>query len=428
MKKTNWIWIFTLVVFSSCIQFKDEEKNVPKYNLDIKWQLETKNYLSYGQHLQDGKFLYFEEGNSRYTNLEESKFFISKVDLEYGNYVWQTEEINGALIGETPIILFNQYVCVFTNGGRILIFDQSTGELLTTVFIGANTKEINEREIYTSALSYENYLIWNCAADRGNDVAGIQRLDMEAIDFSLIEQTIVPHFLWGENSSKKEVIWNNIVEQDGIIYFQTNTDLKYPETSDFYAVDIKSGEQLWKIHSNSMIGNGGNSLRVLGNKLYSFDTSLGLYDLKKGTILKEVEYQENEIYLGGLIHTRGYSFHNGYFFYTTASSVNGNAVDTPKELIKNIFCIRASDLTLVWCDLDSKTGSLFSRPIVENNKVFVFCCNRLRVYSEEKGELLGINDDIKTGLFEFNAQYNGNVIFFNLNDDTKTSVLTAIKA
>lgn len=421
--------LIACLFFSSCYLFsgKNANKDAANYDLDIQWQLETERYFVNRYFFQTDNFLYFEESNEMYVDYDNSSFCISKVDLNTGKYVWKTERLKGCISGDVVANKISEYIVVLAGRGVGYFFSDKDGTLITTVYFGESEQE---RKIYRNTVNflvYKNYIIWDAFTNDGIYLDdGIVLLDVNNIDMTEKEQILVPKYIWRRNEEDKHCVSNFMIEKDGILYFETCTrdDL----WSFIYAVDLEKNEILWRKYTNGMWGTGQNCLYILDNRLYSIENRIGCYDIsKEGCSVFEIE-ENNGIYLGGHSTVGGITYSGGYFYYTTSSSPGGNIVGTPRELIKNIFCIRPEDFKIVWCDLDYKTGSLYSKVVVENNKAFVFCEDRIRVYNAATGKLLGINDEVGTWVFENATNYNGNVIFFNTNRNTKTSVLTAIKA
>ena len=423
--------LIVCLFFSSCYLFsgKNANKDVADYDLDIQWQLETERYFVNRYFFQTDNFLYFEESNEMYVDYDNSSFCISKVDLNTGKYVWKTERLKGCISGDVVANKISEYIVVLADRGTGYFFSDKDGTLITTVYFGESEQE---RKIYRNTVNfliYKNYIIWDAFTNDGIYLDdGIVLLDVNNIDMTQKEQILVPKYIWRRNEEDKHCVSNFMIEKDGILYFETyaRDDL----WSFIYAVDLENNEVLWRKYTNGMRGTGQNCLYLIDNRLYSIENRIGCYDISKsGNVIFEMAHSSDSgIYLGGHSTVGGITYLGGYFYYTTSSSPGGNIVGTPRELIKNIFCIRPSDFKIVWCDLDYKTGSLYSKVVVENNKAFVFGEDRIRVYNAATGKLLGINDEVGTWVFENATTYNGNVIFFNTDRKTKTSVLTAIKA
>ncbi len=420
-----------LLMFGSCKFFSDFFNNQDQikntYNLNVVWKLQTERYFSNRNYLKIDNYLYFDESDEDYNDVADYTFCISKVDLDTGRYVWKTNRINACMTGWDSVKKIQDYIFVLSYRGKIYVYSDIDGSLVTTVFLGNDDEE---KKIFTnseSSVTYNEFLIWDVFSSNGiykDD--GIVKLNINEIDYTKESQVLIPEYIWRRNEEDKQCAANFMIEKDGILYFETcaRDDL----WSFIYAVDLEKNEILWRKYTNGMWGTGQNCLYILDNRLYSIENRIGCYDIsKEGCSVFEIE-ENNGIYLGGHSTVGGITYSGGYFYYTTSSSPGGNIVGTPRELIKNIFCIRPSDFKIVWCDLDYKTGSLYSKVVVENNKAFVFGEDRIRVYNAATGKLLGINDEVGTWVFENATTYNGNVIFFNTDRKTKTSVLTAIKA
>ena len=424
-----------LFMFGSCKFFSDffnkQDQIKSTYNLSVVWELQTERYFSNRNYLKIDNYLYFDESDEDYNDVADYTFCISKVDLDTGRYVWKTNRINACMTGWDSVKKIQDYIFVLAYRGKIYVYSDIDGSLVTTVFLG-NTEE--EKKIFTnseSSVTYNEFLIWDVFSSNGiykDD--GIVKLNINEIDYTKESQVLIPEYIWRRNEEDKHCVSNFMIEKDGILYFETYA--RDGLWSFIYALDLENNEILWKQNTNGLKGTGQNCLTILNDNLYSIEYGLGKYDIKNGAPIIEINYEEidccNTICLAGHSTVGGITYSGGYFYYTTSSSPGGNIVGTPRELIKNIFCIRPSDFKIVWCDLDYKTGSLYSKVVVENNKAFVFCEDRIRVYNAATGKLLGINDEVGTWVFENATNYNGNVIFFNTDRKTKTSVLTAIKA
>ena len=426
------IGIILVYIFVSCKFFpkNTENKESSTYDLDVQWELETDFVFPSINYFQENENFYFHESDDMdQDNVADVSFNIAKVNLENGRYTWKTTKINSQIAGNESIQKIGDMIIVYDYQGKIFVFSDIDGELITTILLGYTNEERSIYKLGTSSIVFENTILWEVYTNDDNiSNDGLVYLDWNSVDLSIDEQIIIPKYLWHRDEQNTQSVLNNIIQKDGILYFETLWD--YKNSSYVYAIDIKAKELCWRTKTESMWGTGKNCLLVIDDKLYSIENRIACYDIfDKGKEIFEIEKDEKSgIYLGGYSSIGGITNNKGYLYYTTTSSIGGNAVGTPVELIKNIICIRASDLKLVWCDLDSKTGSLFSKVVVENEKAFVFCCDRLRVYDSKTGKLIGINDNIGSWTHQIPTTYNGNVIFFNTDRKTKTSVLTAIKA
>ena len=172
---------------------------------------------------------------------------------------------------------------------------------------------------------------------------------------------------------------------------------------------------------------------ILNNRLYVFGVQQCCYDLKTGAAIFEkiqtTEDFQKEYYLGASWMLAGVSYSNNKFYYTNMSGwATASISNTPESLNKNILCVDAKTGDYVWGDLAEGSGSLSTRPIVANGKCFVLNgALGLRVYNAETGKLIGVDKSVDTFGEDINAQYGGLVMYFNLDDEKHTGLLTAIR-
>ena len=170
---------------------------------------------------------------------------------------------------------------------------------------------------------------------------------------------------------------------------------------------------------------------IVGDKLYIIEDGQGCYRLSDGKVVWEqkltLEEMKTQIDLAGSIYSAGITYWNDKFYFTNiAGYLTTEMSGIPNEYIKNIECM-SSDGKYVWGDMPDGSGSLYTQPIVLDGKCFVVCWNNLRVYDAETGEIIGIDNSVKSRGFEKPVTYEGMFIYFNMNADTGTSELVAIR-
>ena len=130
MKKFFYlIIIFSLI--SSCCFFPVKEQNtIPDYKPDINWKLETTHYYSNYIGKQYDKYFYYIEYNNGTR--------ISKIDLENGIKIWQTDPGIKSISSE-PVVC-GDYVFIpstWNNNeavkNKIFCFSNETGKLCATI-------------------------------------------------------------------------------------------------------------------------------------------------------------------------------------------------------------------------------------------------------------------------------------------------------
>lgn len=426
-----------LLIFTGCfLENEPSEPNLPVYEKEIVWTLETGYYHTFEKPWQDGKYLYCVESNSTYCNTDIS-FCISKIDLETGQYVWKTRPIDSQ--EHTTLVKSGDKLYIHDIYYTLYCFSDNDGTLLATVLHGTTT---DKRRKYAPALkgsiiSYKNYLYWDSVyKNDDNEVIyrGINRFDTEKIDFSLGSsetQIIEPDVFW-DISEKQYRLLICPISYNGYIYVQTAAEPETGLKSTFFALDAETGEEKWRYASDCMEGRGQHALYVINDKLYTFELDIACYDIHTGRPLFENYFDlkdcKKKIYAGAIDINDCVTYHEGKFYYTTASNIGGNLVGTPKELIKNIFCIDAKSGEILWSDHPLYDCSLFTKPIVVNGKVFFLCHDELRVYEADTGKLLGSDLSVSISAVSPSASYNGNFIFFNIDRKNFKTILTAIKA
>lgn len=406
------------------------EELEPVYKPDIVWTLKTKSFGPYGQPNQYDKYLYCIESNWRFVD-KGIKFNIAKIDLSTGLYVWQSSTVNGR--DASKVIRCGNYVYVHNSNGLVFCYKDVDGTLCATIKLGKTKEEIKVNEIwYDSFIAYDKYLFWgNKETNKIND-EGLLRLDTAKIDFSkpaADEQVILPELVWhGENEDGIQIC---PIEENGIIYFQTYDRLD-PRNTIRAAINADTCEVLWQKESE-VWGRGGNCMYILGDRLYVFGEQQCCYEKKTGKVIFEkiqtIKDYSKDYYLGASFMLPGVTYSDKKFYYTNISGWATAAMSkTPENLNKNILCVDAKTGKYIWGDLAKGSGSLHTRPIVANGKCFVLNDKLgLRVYNAKNGKLIGVDKSVVTYGEDRNAQYGGLVIYFNLDYESQTATLTAIR-
>ena len=115
-----------------------------------------------------------------------------------------------------------------------------------------------------------------------------------------------------------------------------------------------------------------------------------------------------------------------FHFTNTAGYLSSEMSGILEEFITNIQCIDENG-KFIWGDLPEDSGSLWTKPEVVNGKCLVVVWDSLRVYDAETGEILGVDYSVKSLGMDKNAVYDDMFIYFNLDQETLTSELVAIR-
>ena len=276
-------------------------------------------------------------------------------------------------------------------------------------------------------------LFWSNICCDGIHNEGLLKLKMSDIDFTkdpAEEQNLQPVLIWHDETDEVGMMITPIAE-NGIIYFQTY-DYYGKATIKTGAVYADTGKIKWIQSTNIMNGTGFKSMYIVANRLYVIANHLGCLNLETGESIYEISYTDDELKTEKALSAGpflyGASYYDGKFYFTNMSSWSTSSyTGIPEQFVSNIQCMDAASGKLVWGDLPADCGSLGTRPIVENDKVFVTAgeCG-LRVYNAQNGKLIGVDKTVRTFGEEANAQYGGLVMYFNLRSD-HTSTLTAIR-
>lgn len=438
MKKIAYLilFLFSISILVSCSflnkRNKNETNEEPKpYELNTQWTLETETCGGNVYSNQYGKYLYFIE------NYSDEIVKIAKIDLEKGQRCWTSQYVESEDFTE-PVKCGNyiflqgpEFVLEYENNSLytkpiIYCFNDSDGTLAATITVGKADLEKYLNGIFCDALCpvSDKYLLWTNGRlndDQTTEEGGIIKLDISQIDFSLPatqEQYIPLKQIYFVNRK----IRTNLIENDGIIYFETwkNSGVENPD-SIFGAINVETEELLWENKSTLMAGSGTNALYYLNdsenklkNRLYSFEKYIGCYNALTGKKIWEID----DAALGSLVYNAGVFYDDGYFYYTSAET------DDP-----NIMCMNAKTGENIWGYNIPKSGSLFTRPIITEGKMFVLSWGQgLWVFDAKTGAVLGCNDAIFSGWYTKNAFWNGNVIIFDFHNlSCKNATILAIK-
>ncbi len=431
--------ITTLILFSSCDLFvsPEKEEELPEYIPEVVWKLETNvRYPSLPGKQYNRYFYTFESG--------EKGGKISKIDLETGTVVWTTEE--GLYSIDTYPIKCGNYIfiCSIYNDNKsiynkIHCFSEATGEKLATIKLtdSENWEEI--ADIYPYAKQFDSYndeyIYWINNATYETCEDGIYKLDITKIDFekdSLEQQIVEPELVF------EDIYYSFPAENENpeeMIYIKSNTSFGTKlKPAHIYALNMETREVEWETVTDKIQGMNLNPLYYvndekngLKDRLYCLDQQIGCYDAKTGEVIWERfqtdEDLQKEHRLGG-DHDAGVFYSDGRFYYTTEDTCNTSWY--PEKLRNNILCIDAKTGKYLWSY--ATDGSLGSRPIVANGKVFVTTYHRgLYVFDAKSGKLLGVDKTKFTYGDERNGIHNGNVLFFDFHKNDGFGTLYCIK-
>jgi len=437
--KSFFLIIISILVLSSCscpflpLNRENKEKNLKTYTPDVQWKYESNLYRSVtscrSYTNQYDKYLYFFDCSDR----DADSFCITKLDLDNGTAVWHSDSFYSHMDGN-PIKCGDYIVIEDSEGKNIYCFSDSTGKLMATLTVGETEEDLYVNSIVLTTLyAVDNkYLIWSngypsdpVSGQYKDRDFGIYRVSVDDIDLSNdpAEKQLLPMTLIYKTD---RVISTHFTSKDKIVYFQTSTLGDDDPPSFFGAIDVESGELLWKNTSTEMKGRGKESLIIINdeknkikNRLYSFEYDIGCYNLDDGSIIWEKIQTESDLlkepYLGGLIFNVGVTYSNGYFYYTTLEGWS-SYLEKPENLKSNIKCINAKTGKFEWGYMPKDSGSLSTRPIVANGKVFVLTDSMgLYVFNAKTGEVIGVDETVLTDCYEKNACWNGNVIYFDFS-------------
>jgi len=425
--------LFVLFLFSSCNWFggggnTDEE---PDYTPSVDWKTKVDNISRWSYPFISEGFGYYPEYIQR-----DRKYYsrLLKINLNNGKIVWRTDDVQVEYTAQTQKI-GNYLYYPLPHEDIILVYNDNNGTLAATVSLNP-LESSSSRYMGPSkhTVIWNNYIFWG-NRDFQSFNQGLMRFNTSLIDFSKDAnevQLIEPECVWHLNMQSS--IATNIIVNNGIVYFLTtrhNFNSGTVKISYLVALNAETKYELWIRERNFGEGNIENSLILNGNRLYVIDTTPSCYNIHSGEPIFEVkEAVFNYLHVGSML--KGISWHDNKLFYTTqnaSADLSFPEIDTTR--VKNIICIDGNNGNLVWGDLFSTNKSNFTFPLVYNGKAYVVTDVGLRVYDAQKGELIGVNKDIKNAGNNHNLLYNNMVIFPNRVGDEEIppySILTAIKA
>ena len=404
-----------------------DENNIKDYEKNIAWELKTETYYSFSRHLQKDKYMYFVEVS------EKNKFFVSKVNLENGKYVWKSEEFSGYVERRLAYIEKdgNGYILVENKENVNLYFIDEEGGTLRAILTYCINEEDN-KYFKANEIVVSNNRLFKFITKKEEPFShgGLAEINIENLDFSIPRnpQYCESKIVWGGS----QTIDTNPFEKDGIIYLITcdwNSQQGYTEV---IAYDTNTDSVKWEYTSNVLDGNGRFNMYIVDNLLYIIEEQIACFNIESGECIYEYKETEEDlatkISKGGSIWSQGLWYDDGKFYYTSnASWATSSMTNIPEELVRNVLCLDAKTFELVWSDFPEGCGSLFTRPVVIDGKCFVLVNDGLRVYNSKTGELIGRASEVNGSAHALNAEYNGMFIYFDIDDSQKTSTLTAIR-
>lgn len=404
------------------------------YTCSVAWECPNTDYGSNVAYKIYGQYIYFVNGSTYFNNPRS----LWKVDLDTGEKVWESREIQGMIVG---IARVNNTTYLFgeNNGYNILSFDDNNGELTATILFDEDEEVASHINVWMGKpIEYGNSLVW------GSGV-GLCKLDVGRIDYDKPVnevQVIIPECLF--DVPKYCGIAATPVIEDDVVYFMRNAYMDEPGENDIAAYNLATDTLVWQRKSNLMTGLVLDGMRVYGDWLCIVD-AFGATCIHKATGGKDATTGDGERWVinedsdvsymeifAADCYGRGLFVSNNKMFYTNGiHSDSDSFIDVPAAKLKNIICLDITTGKPVWTDMPPYfCGSLGASPIVANGKAYVAHDDGLRVYNAETGELLGVDRSITpSGRFSWNTYYaeKGYVIIQSINDDGNAT-LKAIRA
>lgn len=457
---------FLTNLFTSCGSLFNSNSNTtnePVYNQRKVWTLQTDSFYDSWFYKQYGQYFYICETDK---TGGDKKYFYSKIDLSNGTRVWKTQSFEGpnrkyplsVNVNGKKYIAVHAYSYPVKNDSsldiaKIMLFSDETGQLEATIqyrqylesfevldnepgHIGWGWLFVNGSIYWPTRPSYKRGTDLKTATDLIRP--GLAKLDLSSVDFTKPAdelQYIQPTMAW-TNTENYEVISVYPVEKDGIIYFITYFRIVDPWTEYDHTImgayDTKTDSMVWQRTSEKQDGWGNDNMCIVDDKLYIMGQAQGCYNLSDGSTVWEqrqtVDELHREVGIDASMCALGITYNNGKFYFTnTGGYLSSKMTGIDESLIKNIQCIDANNGKYIWGDLPEGSGSLDTRPIVIDGQCFVVGCDNLRVYNATSGELIGVDNSVSSIGTELNAEYNGMFIYFDTDETTETSKLTAIK-
>ncbi len=435
--------IIFILVLVACDLFKTEkQEEIPEYKSNKLWEKALRSDLL-EMPLQVDNSIYgfeFADGNES----GEKKIFF-KLDLNNGEYIWQTEEVETTST-EFPFIFENK-VFVYLKKGILWILDDATGKKLATIKLMFKNDEKMACISYPAFLitSDGKYLVYSWAEQNLINDDGIMRLSLSDIDYTKDpeeEQVLYPDLIWHGDKvdpewKEDEYISAMMIEENGIVYFETIAQFSDGNHTRLGAIEVESGKLKWGEMKNlhkRFCGGIKASLYLLDDNLYVFEKAVACYNKETGkTVWERIQSEKdllNEPWIGGLVLNKaGVFYDEGCFYYTTTDSYMDPLMTNRKiENIGNVKCLDASTGKLKWQYLTGNCGFTSSRPIVTEEKVFVIVPDiGLWVLDKKTGKLIGVDSSVCNLGDDRNYLWNGNVYYFNNDYDRQERILTCIK-
>lgn len=437
MKKQVIHLIISFLILLSC-----KTENTPYYNdikLNYKYEVQTDFYYSHFGIYHNGRYVYFPSGdNNSASPINESKFFlVNKLDLETGEIVWKTENIND-VDSQAPVLL-NGKIYIPSYDNYLYCFDDADGTLLASIKL-SDDKEIAidlsgwSANIVTDG---KRYLFW---PNKG-DFCAITRLDTFSIDFKKkpdqFQVADVENLSCPENSTTEDYVANEIICDGESIYFETIGSEYDKRNTKVGSYDVQTGKLNWIQTVIDSYWNCGDVVLFLnGNNLYFFMEGVACYDKNSGReIFRNI--QSKDKYYTEVINEAA-SMSQGVFlyknrFYSTTNAKLGSPSETgyPASSFANVKEIDPKTGKITWSDFIPLKSTMHSRPIVIKNKMFITTWGYgIYVYDVESKKCLGRDTTYLTDGLERNIEYNGMFYTFcsnSIDGSNPTSTLVCVE-
>ena len=373
-------------LLGSCDFFDDLEKN---YKANVLWTREFFSYDNFPVPLIEGQYCYFTA-----TRIPGGGSSISKIDLETGKVLWESERIWLERNNLADPQKIGAYIYLATNSGFVLVFDDSNGRLAATVMlreyetaaaqIAVRTRFYNDRASITAS---DPYLFWGNAPYSSASPKGLMRLDSREINFSKDPdevQTIIPELVWSKEWRPQ--VSTNLFSDNGTIYFLTMSDVYYnPEfVSILTAMDAQTSAIIWERDMTQFKGILP-SLILNGNKLHIIDKSNSCYDKNTGDLL----YHNND---ETMATSREIVLYNNFLYY-----LSNYYPYPPEEVELEIVSLNAETGKKEW-QAYAMYDYVISPPFVNADKLFILNDTGLRVYNTKinsRSNFIGVDSSFK---------------------------------
>lgn len=413
------------------------EEEELSYVPEIVWTMENEaNYRPYEYPRVYGDYIYKILRN-RNTDTQGWTTQVMKVHIPTGNEVWRTAKQQGSEASSpykwNDYVFFHvQYDGPSDRKVQMLCFDDSTGQLLATIRLGATSTDERRNTSWNGNLvTAEKGLYWGSGRQSDN---GLLYFDPDRINFTIpadTAQVIPPTLVY---STSVNGIWAQLVQADDVIFFLTHNQFgDSPIPATLFAWDSKTNSLLWKQEIPCTDGGTTNPLLIQGDRIYVIDSSSACFDKQTGELIflrdmtiidPRTTFNEGTgvYFVGPVFHYEGKLYYTNHMTKSTPDSSN-----IPLDLVYNLVCVDADDGHVVWKNRTpfSKGSSLFTNAIVANGKAYFVTDCGLRVYDAETGEFLGVDESIRNNGFERSIYHDGLMVFRNYADGK--AVLTAIR-